>query len=349
MLSQKQLSELRVILQQSQNPLFFFDNDVDGLASFLLLRRFIERGKGVAIKSFPALSSTYSRKIYELKPDMIFVLDKPLIEKSFIQAAEEKNLPLIWIDHHEPQESKESKYAQYFNPLLGKKKSNEPVTYWCYKITEKKDDEWIAMLGCIADWYIPDFSTQFAKKYPDLFGKIKDPAKALYKTEIGKIVKILSFALKDRTSVVVRMLRFLFTVKSPYELLEKNEKTKSIYRRYEQINRKYIKLIERAKNIAKKKTKLLFFIYGGSLSLSGDIANELFYLFPKKVVVVAYVRGSKVNVSLRGKVDVREIAARTMEAAGIKGSSGGHVNAAGASFGIEDLPKFQNALTKLVG
>ena len=50
MLTQKQIDEVREHLDKAQNPLFFFDNDNDGLTSFLLLRRFIDRGKGVAVK-----------------------------------------------------------------------------------------------------------------------------------------------------------------------------------------------------------------------------------------------------------------------------------------------------------
>ena len=77
MLTEKQVKEIREHLEKAQAPIFFFDNDADGLASFLLLRRYINRGKGVAIKSFPDLNESYARKLYELKPDYVFVLDKP--------------------------------------------------------------------------------------------------------------------------------------------------------------------------------------------------------------------------------------------------------------------------------
>ena len=62
MLSKEKLQELREQLESSQNPLFLFDNDVDGLCSFLILRRSIDRGKGVAIKSYPDLKEQYLKK-----------------------------------------------------------------------------------------------------------------------------------------------------------------------------------------------------------------------------------------------------------------------------------------------
>ena len=59
MLNLSQLKEIKEHLEKAQNPLFFFDNDNDGLCSFLLLRRFIDRGRGIAIKSFPDLNVSY--------------------------------------------------------------------------------------------------------------------------------------------------------------------------------------------------------------------------------------------------------------------------------------------------
>ena len=56
MLTENQIEEIKEHLDKAQNPLFFFDNDGDGLCSFLLLQRFIKKGKGVAIKSFPELT-----------------------------------------------------------------------------------------------------------------------------------------------------------------------------------------------------------------------------------------------------------------------------------------------------
>ena len=100
MLSQKQIEKFRVFLEKTQNPLFLFDNDVDGLASFLLLARFCGKGKGVAIKSFPDLNVNYVRKLHEFKPDFVFVLDKPLVDKGFRDSARELGMPIIWLDHH---------------------------------------------------------------------------------------------------------------------------------------------------------------------------------------------------------------------------------------------------------
>ena len=100
MLTNEQISEIREHLEKAQNPVFFFDNDCDGLMAFILLRRFIDRGRGVAIKSFPELDESYTQKIEEFGADYVFILDKPQVSKAFLEAVENMNLPVVWIDHH---------------------------------------------------------------------------------------------------------------------------------------------------------------------------------------------------------------------------------------------------------
>ena len=86
MLTEQEVKEIREHLENARNPVFFFDNDPDGLCSFLLLQRYIGRGRGVAIKSFPELDKGYFRKIEELDADYIFILDKPLVSQDFLQS-----------------------------------------------------------------------------------------------------------------------------------------------------------------------------------------------------------------------------------------------------------------------
>ncbi len=348
MLSQEKIHEVRELLNRSQNPLFFFDNDLDGLTSFLLLRKYCNKGKGVAIRSFPELNSTYSRKLTELNPDFVFILDKPLVSEEFFKDCIENNIQIVWIDHH-PKSYDSEKYSEiyYFNPLLDEKPTNEPVSYWAYKIANKKEDSWISLLGCISDWYIPEFAKDLYEEYPALFKKIEknEQAKALYETGFGKLAKILNFALKDRTSNVLKMIKYLLSTKTPEELLEKNSKNQTIYQRFKQIDRKYTKLIEKAKQVGKVNKNLLFFQYGGDLSISGELSNELFYNFPEMIIVVCYINGTKVNVSVRGNIDVRTMTAKALE--GIESTTGGHEKACGASLPVEYLPKFRDNMIKL--
>lgn len=341
MLSEKQINEIRSHLEKAQNPLFFFDNDPDGLCSFLLLQRAYGKGKGVPIKTFPELSAEYFKKINELNADYIFILDKPLVSAAFFEEARQINIPIVWIDHHDIEQTKIPEFVNYYNPFYNKSKSNEPVTYLCYKITEKKEDLWIAIIGCICDNFIPEFYEKFEKDYPDLTIKSSDALKIYYDSQIGKIAQILNFGLKDRITNVVRMLKLLMKIKTPYEILEETSENKTMYKRFEEINKKYRKLLEKAFASNKNKS-LLFFQYGGDLSISADIANALMYKFPQKIIAVARDSGGKTSISLRGK-GIKEIISRIIKEFE-NSTGGGHEKAVAVKIRTEDIEEFRKRL-----
>ena len=343
MLNKNQLKNIREHLVNSQNPIFFFDNDNDGLTSFLQLRRMINRGKGIPIKSYPDLNAEYFKKVKEYNSDYVFILDKPVVSDDFLNQIKTENLPLVWIDHHDVNPP-EQKWVNYYNPF-NENKSNEPVSYISYKATNKKDDIWIAVIGCISDAFIPDFYEEFYKKYPEL-GK-KNPKSAfdiLFNSDIGKIARIMEFSLKDSVKNVAETLNFMTEIKSPYDLLEENEKTKKILSRYYEINERYEKLLNEIKNQSDK--KLIFFTYGGKFSISANLANRIKYEFPDKYIVIGNKKENFINFSLRGK-NIRNI---TLEA--IKdienATGGGHELATGARIPEDSLQKFKENIGKII-
>ncbi|MCK4552849.1 hypothetical protein KAT80_01465 [Candidatus Pacearchaeota archaeon] len=341
MLTKKQITEIREHLEKAQNPIFFFDNDGDGLCSFLLLQRYIGRGKGVAMKSADA--GNYFKKVMELNADYIFILDKPVVSEKFFEEVRQVNLPVVWIDHHE--NSNIPDFVNYYNPLLNKGKTNEPVTELCYRIAGRKQDLWIAVVGCISDHFVPDFYFEFKEKYPDLAMDSENVKEIYFKSQIGKIGKIFNAGLKDRTTNVVIMLKFLMKVKTPYEVLEESSYNQTMHKKFKEINEKYERLLEKAKS-QKNDEGVLFFQYGGELSISSDLANGLRYEFPEKIIVVIYVSGDKVNISVRGK-NVREIVLEVIK--DLEGATGGgHEKAVGVRVKVKDLEKFKAKLLNIV-
>ncbi len=344
MLTTKQINEIREHLEKAQNPVFFFDNDQDGLCSFLLLQRYLGRGKGFPIKSSPSMIKDYFRKVQEFNSDYIFVLDKPEISKEFFEEVEKVNIPLVWIDHHDIDKEQIPEFVNYYNPLFGKEKSNEPVTFICYEVSKKKEDIWLGVVGCISDNFIPDFYMDFIEDYPDLGINSKEAFEIFYGSEIGKIARILGFSLKDRISNVIQMMKFLMNAKTPYDILEENPKNKIMHKRFEEIDKKYNKFLLKAKkNIS---GEILFFKYAGDTSMSSDIANGLKYAFPDKIIVVIYTKGVKANISARGK-NVRDLILKTIE--GFENATGGgHENAVGAQIRKEDIPEFEKRIRRFL-
>lgn len=343
MLTKTQIKEIKEHLNKAQNPLFFFDNDQDGLCSFLLLQRYLERGKGFAIKTAP-LSKDYFRKINELAPDYLFILDVPEVSEKFFEEIKKINLPVVWIDHHDIK-IKVPKFVNYYNPCIGKKQESA-TTDLCYQITKRKEDLWLAIIGCISDKFIPDIYEDFKKLYPELAIDSEDAFEIFYESEIGKIAQILGHGLKDKTTNVIKMLKFLIKTKTPYEVLEETSKNKEMHDRFKHIYNKYKKFLDKAAEQGNKSDKLVFFEYGGDTSMSSEISNGLKYLFPGKMIFVAYIAEAFVNISGRGEniKGILEKALKDFENA----RGGGHENAVGARIMKKDLERFREKVEELV-
>ena len=343
MLTKKQIKEIREALEQSQNPLFYFHDDQDGLCSYILLRRYLGRGKGVAVKKIP-MPEEYFRRVKEFNPDMIFALDLPNISKEFFDEVAKLNLPVVWIDHHDIS-LKLPKFVKYYNPFLKNKKKYEPVSLLCQQIVNNKQDEWISLIGCISDKMIPNFYKDFLKQYPELGIKAKDAFDIYYKSELGKICRMLGAGLKDKTTNVMKMIRFLISASGPYDVLNETKENSTMHEKFNEISSKFYRLVEKAKANYDGE-KILFFRYAGDTSMSSSVANYLSYLFSDKIVCVSYINGEEVRLSIRGK-GVRENVLKILKK--IKNSyGGGHGDAVGAGMNLSDLDFFEKELRKLV-
>ena len=339
MIAKKEILEIREHLERAQNPLFYFDNDQDGLCSYLLLRRFYGKGNGVPVKTSP-LGMEYIRRIDEFDPDYIFILDQPTVSNDFFEEVKKRNIPIVWIDHHETNKENIPTQVNYFNPIFSSK-SSEPVTRICYEVTKKKEDLWILVAGCLADKYFPKEYKNFSEIYPDLSIDSEDPFKIFYSSEIGKISRMIGMGLKDRTGLVMKMIRFLLSVKTPYEVLEEKNENLSFHSRFNVINSKLKILTDKAKKDSSSR-KILFFRYSGEISMSADIANKLSYDFPEKIIVVAFLKGARVNLSIRGK-DVKKIVEKAIKGISLA-TYGGHNDAVGAQMNEDQLSEFEKNL-----
>jgi single-stranded DNA-specific DHH superfamily exonuclease len=345
MLTKKEVSEILEHLEKAQNPIFYYDNDCDGLCAFLLFRRFLGRGYGVAVRSYPELDASYLKKAEQLRADYIFIVDKPVVAEEFLEGADKMQIPVVWIDHHDMNAGDFTKLERFknlhiYNPAVRKEKTNEPTSYLAYNITGRKEDIWIALMGCIADHYMPDFVSEFSKRYPEFWNKeMEKPFDVYYKTEIGRIAVALNFGLKDSVSNVVKLQSFLISCKGPNEIFLEMEMNKPFRTKYADIKKKYDILLKEAKE--SESGKVVYLIYGGELSISADLANELSYLYPGKYILVAYKKGSITNLSMRGKnvKTALEKVLKTLENA----TGGGHKDAVGARIRTEDLERFKNS------
>lgn len=307
-------------------PIIYFHDDPDGLCSYLLLEKLTLENKPVPVKS-ASLNEVYAAKAFEW--DKAVILDIPVVDATFVDAIKK---PIIWIDHHKTEENAANKIF-----------SNEPTTYACWKINPIN---WIGMIGCLGDWHMPSFTDQFVEEYPDLMKKGASVTEALYENEIGKLVQIFSFALKGDSTTIKRNVRILRKIKTPYEILkQETPEGKIIYKHYEHINHEYKALL---KNALKAETtgKIVTFIYQEDQhSLTKDLANELYYRNPTKIIILGRERSGEIRCSLRSPPSIDLLKALQKALVGVQGTGGGHKNACGASIKKEDWERFIENLT----
>jgi single-stranded DNA-specific DHH superfamily exonuclease len=332
------LKEIYKIIQKSENPLIFFDDDPDGLCSYLQIKKHFKKGYPVVVKSSPKLDISYLKKIDEYSPDLVIVLDKPILPQDFIDKV---NVPIVYIDHHPVNDIKGVKY---FNPLIIDKNDDRPVSYWCYELT--KDNLWIGTVGTAADYSLATIK-EFNKKFPKLTNSSEDIQKIIFDTNLGKIIRIFFFVLKDPHYKVLQYVNLIEKINSPEEILEESsENAREIMSVYRRIDREYQKLLEKAKEPQKSKVHKFLYI-SGKMSFTSELASELQNKFKDKIILVGRQKDGLVKMSLRYQNgDLRKILEMALE--NLDGYGGGHKHACGANLNSKDFDEFVERLESYI-
>jgi single-stranded DNA-specific DHH superfamily exonuclease len=337
-LTKQEISQIREELDSCKNPVYFFDDDADGLSSFLLLYRYKREGHGVVVKA-NSLNASFARKVEEYLPDKVFILDVPVVDPNFLSQVK---VPVIYIDHHG---TEKKQGVKYFNPRLNGS-GNCCTTEMCYEIVEA--DEWIAMVGAVGDWRLPDYTELFNKKYPGLLGEAATPDEAYFNSKLGLLVKIFSFILKGQTKEVYKCIKILTRVSNPQELLDNKTAAASfIWKKFSSINKEYEELLTEAKK-DKPKDEFLVYIYpSGKMSFTKDLSNELLYNFPDKVIIVGREKAGEIKFSVRSAKHI--LPPLIIEALqGVDGYGGGHEHAVGVCVKKKDLDVFMEKFKALI-
>jgi single-stranded DNA-specific DHH superfamily exonuclease len=339
LLTEKEVTEIRTALSSYKNPLFIFDDDPDGLCSFLLLYRMHREGRGVILKTSSTLDTDFIRLIKNYTFDAIFILDIPKVTQAFV---DNFKCPIYWIDHHEVLQLDKVKY---YNPHTRDPSVYIPATWLCHQIADNEKDLWLAMVGCLADWAMPDFREEFVEKYSDLMSSDADLDKAVFQEDVGTLVRVFAFLLKGPSSKVRKNVKILTRIKSPYDILKQETPSgKFLYKHFSTIDENYQKVLKAGKD-ERSRSKLLVFEYGDNKwSFTAILANELASNNRDKVVIIARKSEGKVKASIRARTNIADPLKKTFEQ--VNGSGGGHPNACGAVVPEEDWEDFLKIFDK---
>jgi len=342
MLPEKQIKEIRDYLKKSENPLFLHDDDPDGVSSYILLRKYINRGKGVVVKAEPNVSEKFLRKVEEYSPDYIFILDMPYVDQEFIDKV---NVPIIWLDHHMPVERKG---VHYYNPRLNEPKDNRPTSYYAYKIAEEQNT-WIAAIGIFGDWYYPEFTEKIRALYPGLIQDEKEtkPEEVLFNSKLGELIQIISLLLKLNITNINIAINILLKIESPFEILNQSTpKGKYLYNKIKGLKEEYKETIKKATELKSKDGFLLVNHPITKHAFTAELANELCFK-EKKIIMVVREDRDRMKMSIRSpSKNIQKVLEEAI--IGIDGHGGGHELACGANISEKDFPDFLEKFKKLI-
>ncbi|MEK6963991.1 MAG: hypothetical protein AABX70_06175, partial [Nanoarchaeota archaeon] len=290
-IAKNRLDDFKKSIDNAKKILVFFDDDCDGLAAFLQVYKYKGEAVGVAIRAVPELKAEYIRKIKEHDPDLIVVLDMPMITEEFL---DQNKVPLIWVDHHEP---KNPKGVTYLNPHVEDEEDNRPTSYWIHQALNSS--VWLATVGCIADWFWPEFVDEFRKEFSNLLPEnINTAPDALFNSKVGTIVQVLLFNLKGSVSDMNKSIKTFTKVQSPIEMLEQtSEPGRFVYKRYLPFREEYERILN---SIPISEELFIAHIYeNAGNAYSAEISNELMYRYPDKTFLIGRKNQGDVRCSLR--------------------------------------------------
>ena len=338
-LTEGEVKELREMFMSAVRPVVLFDDDPDGLTSFLMLYSHVKDGKGIPVKNSPVVTADFVRIVNDYSPDLVVILDKPKVEQEFLDKVQAK---VVWLDHHDVEKNKGVKY---YNPRVHDPNEYTPTSYWMYKVMG--GPLWIAMVGMIGDFFMPEeeIRQEFVRQYPDLLPQdVTTPDVAQDCTQLGYLYRIISFNLKGRAVDAVKSMKVMTRIKDPYEILEqKTVAGKFIYKKFERLERTFQELL---KNAPEPKGRLLVYKYAGPPnSFSKEISNFLSHKYPNHVVIVAWEYEGEMKCSHRSaKYDLIKIINKAL--VGVDGYAGGHPHAAGGCIKTKDFDKYIDNIRK---
>ena len=162
------------------------------------------------------------------------------------------------------------------------------------------------------------------------------------------MIKIYSFCLKGKTSDVMKKVKILTRIEHPNEILnQESSRGKFIFKAYEKIKNHYDDLLKSAISNVKDEKLLVFTYSDDKMSFTGDLANELLYKFPDKIIIVARRKEDDMRMSIRSS---KKIIPPILEKSliGLEGYGGGHELACGANVKQHQFEEFVERMKKKV-
>jgi single-stranded DNA-specific DHH superfamily exonuclease len=337
MLTAQEIETLKKTITQSSRPLIFFDDDADGLCSYLLARKANIDAHGLRAARGPQVTHHFIGFVTRHQPDQVIILDKPLVSEEFTQQV---TTPTLWLDHHDPQAyeiHKHRSHLTYLNPAVHDTDDHRPTSFWVYQAVQ--GPLWIATVGITSDWDT-SLLEEFRKKYPDLAPKTNEMHDALYNSKLGEIIRMFNFCLKGTTRQINDCVEALTHIKDPNELLDASTPAGNhVHRHVKPILQEYTKQFSAAQNGTSTDGVYVYVFNDVDTSLVTNVANEMLTKIQDDILIIGRQEKERVNFSMRSSnKPLPEILEQAL--LHVDGYGGGHEFACGGSIAQRDWETF---------
>lgn len=327
---------VRSLIRNAKNPIIFFDDDADGIASFLLTQRVLGNTLYAPVKKRENIGEVLAKLADDLGADLTIMLDVAQIDDGFFSQPRE----IVWIDHHEPIERTD---VVHYNP----KRDGEdapPTSVLVYELLG--GPEWIAAVGSVADYHVPPFIENVREQYPQLVPSFERVEDLIFSSPLGELSRLFEACVKGTVRDARSKLDMLRRITSPEELLEgtslPGEHIRAAYlsdrERYDRF------LAEALEQVTDEKLFVYRYAHGGR-TFTAELGNELAYRMPERIIIVASEYAGAYRLSMRSQtIELPQLLERAL--IGIDGGGGGHPHACGAHVATEDFERFLENLTR---
>ena len=321
-------------ITHASRPLVFYDDDADGLTSYLLIHKKNPDAIGIRCGRGPEVDGEFARKIHENQPDLVVIVDKPRVSDAFFSAY---TTPTLWLDHHDPSAYQRRGHVTYLNPRIHDDADDRPTSFWVWK--SLGGPVWLAAVGTTADWH-DSMLEELRAHHPELLAGARGVQGALYRSPLGELVRMFNFSLKGSSKHVQGCVNTLKKIDSPKELLTASTpRGRFIHKHVKPILAEYEEQLRIAQQTRAQQGVYVHVFGPYKNSLVAEVANELLISRKTPIIIVGRRIGGEVKFSMRSHArDLPPIVEKALQ--GVEGYGGGHREACGGSIVERDWDRF---------
>ncbi|MDY6778046.1 MAG: DHH family phosphoesterase [Candidatus Nanohaloarchaea archaeon] len=274
-------------IDQDDTVLIVHHWDMDGSAAAAIMSRTLEeiRGAGADEVMIPEdrkhqVGPGVERAVREENVSTLFVLDMSVPAARVAELAEEYDLDILIIDHHDFDRVPED--AVFINPRVDDDEAYIPAAKLCNDVAGEfgLDLDWIAGMGIIQDFAVEQCMEVFQRLqqiYPNYFPSTLSQHRLAKKSRYGHYSTVLNIKPYRDTEHCAELAFEVLTEANGLKYLESHEAYRELKEYYEEMNDEFERVKERYEEEREvyEDVKLVFFEFESPFHINSSVATQI--------------------------------------------------------------------------